>query len=66
MPMLGFIKEERVGAAGNTQELETRSPITGTCDFKTNEAPRRPVLRLHPKIYFGTKQRFRISEGPSA
>ena len=65
IPVSEFTKQEGVGTAGNTQELGTRSPNFGNCDPGFNEATQGPVLRLHPKTYFGTKQKFRVSDGLS-
>lgn len=65
MPVSEFIKQEGVGTLG-TPGTRTRWPVIGTCDTGTNEATQWPVLGLHPKMYFGTEQKSRVSDGPSA
>ena len=65
IPVLEFIRQEGVGTAGNTRRWGPGTPFSETVILGFNKATQRPVLRLHPKTYSGTKQKFRVGDGPS-
>lgn len=65
IPVLEFIRQEGVGTAGNTRSWGPGTPFLETVILGFNKATQRPVLRLHPKTYSGTKQKFRVGDGPS-
>lgn len=62
MPVLDFLQQGGVGTAGNTRQLGARSPAVRS-EASEGDMAR---LRLSPKMHFGTKQTFRVSDGPLA